>query len=127
MNRFIFSICAVGLFFAAGQALQCYKCDIGFWNLCITTKTDCTGTDQCYSGVGKAAKVIDIKMKGCLNVSECNRVTDVTFTGNSILYQMNKTCCNTDLCNAAPHQARVTLLSLTLATLAGAIVANAVV
>lgn len=43
-------------FSISGQALQCYKCKLGFWNLCITTKTTCEEGEHCYSGVGTAGK-----------------------------------------------------------------------
>ncbi|KPP62913.1 sperm acrosome membrane-associated protein 4-like [Scleropages formosus] len=108
--------------FLSAQALQCYKCDLGFWNLCITSTMTCASGEQCFSGVGKAAQVIDIKTKGCLSVAQCNQVSNVTFGSSSVIYSMNKTCCNTDLCNAAPGQTRAALLSLTLATLTGVLV-----
>jgi len=40
----------------AGHGLQCYKCDIGIFSLCATSKEDCAAGEQCYSGVGKAGK-----------------------------------------------------------------------
>lgn len=39
-----------------GQALECYKCKLGFWNLCLTTKTTCENGEHCFSGVGKAGE-----------------------------------------------------------------------
>lgn len=39
-----------------GQALQCYKCKVGFWNLCITTKDTCDNGEHCFSGVGQAGE-----------------------------------------------------------------------
>lgn len=38
------------------QALQCYECKIGLWNLCLTGKTTCESGEHCFSGVGKAGK-----------------------------------------------------------------------
>ncbi|KAI1902415.1 hypothetical protein AGOR_G00044520 [Albula goreensis] len=117
MSRILLSIFAVGLLFAIGQALECYKCDVGLWNLCITSKTTCKAGEQCFSGEGKAAKVLSIKMKGCLATAECNKVTQVPFFDNHTIYTMNKTCCAEDLCNAAPGLPSMVPFSLTLATL----------
>ncbi|XP_077599676.1 lymphocyte antigen 6 complex locus protein G6d-like [Stigmatopora nigra] len=104
MNRILLQIVAVGVFFAVGQALQCYECKIGFWNLCITKKVMCAQGERCFSGKGKAARFVDISMKGCLAVNDCNKTYDVNFpsTSNSTLYKITKTCCNSNLCNAAP-------------------------
>lgn len=43
------------------QALECYKCDIGFWKLCLTSKTTCKAGEHCYSGVGMAGKELRSK------------------------------------------------------------------
>ncbi|KAL7858674.1 hypothetical protein AOLI_G00187760 [Acnodon oligacanthus] len=112
MNRTLLGIFAVALCFTAAHTLECYKCGIGLWNLCVTTKTTCNAGEQCYNGVGKAAGFVEVRMKGCLAVAECNKTTDVNFPSNSTLYKMTKTCCNTDLCNAAPG---LSLHTLTLA------------
>jgi len=50
-----------------------------------------------------SAGVVDIKMKGCLEVSKCNKTEQVNFPSNSStqIYKMTKTCCSTDLCNSA--------------------------
>lgn len=37
-----------------GQGLQCYKCDMGFWSLCYTTKVTCGAGELCFRGVGEA-------------------------------------------------------------------------
>ncbi|XP_036372209.1 sperm acrosome membrane-associated protein 4 [Megalops cyprinoides] len=126
MNRVLLSVFAAGMLFAIGQALECYKCDIGFWNLCFTTKTTCAAGQQCFSGVGKAADFVDIKMKGCLNTAECDKVTNVEFFNNKTVYTMNKTCCATDLCNGSPGLPVVTPLSLTLASATGLLVVTGV-
>lgn len=39
-----------------GQALQCYKCKIGFFDLCLTSKVSCESGEHCFSGVGTAGK-----------------------------------------------------------------------
>lgn len=37
--------------------LQCFKCDLGFWDACYTTKTNCSHGERCYTGRGKAGAV----------------------------------------------------------------------
>ncbi|XP_029587176.1 sperm acrosome membrane-associated protein 4 [Salmo trutta] len=117
MNRIILSIFAVGLCFSVGQALQCYKCDLCIWNV-FQTNVTCNAEEQCFSGVGKAAKFLEIKTKGCLNRNDCNKVTQTTFPSisNTTVYSVNKTCCSSDLCNAAPGLPRMSILHLALAT-----------
>ncbi|XP_056154600.1 prostate stem cell antigen [Lampris incognitus] len=117
MNKIILHVFAAGFCFAVGQALQCYNCRIGFWNMCITTKVTCDAGEHCYSGTGKAVGVVDVKMKGCLKVAECNTTETVTFppSSNTTTYTMTKTCCDSDLCNAAPALPSITVLPLALA------------
>ncbi|XP_039977003.1 prostate stem cell antigen [Xiphias gladius] len=127
MNRIILQLFAVGFCFAIGQALQCYKCKIGLWNLCITSETTCEKGEQCFSGVGKAVSFMDIKMKGCLAEAECNKTKEVTFptsSSNSTVYTMTKTCCTVDLCNAAPGLPGASGVSLAAATITALLVAN---
>ncbi|KAJ8354535.1 hypothetical protein SKAU_G00221020 [Synaphobranchus kaupii] len=125
MNGVVVGGFTLALIVALGHALECYKCDIGFWDLCITTKTTCSPDEQCFSGVGQAARVIDIKMKGCLKPDECDQESTVEFSPNNTIYTMNKTCCATDLCNHAPGHLRLSPVTLTLATLASMLVAPA--
>ncbi|KAL4646816.1 sperm acrosome membrane-associated protein 4-like [Arapaima gigas] len=99
------------MLFAQGWGLRCYKCNIGFWNMCITTTTSCSPGQSCFNGVGKAVQHIDLKMKGCLKNEDCDAVSTVDFLGNTTYY-MNKTCCATDLCNMAPGSSHLPLLSL---------------
>ncbi|XP_041812060.1 prostate stem cell antigen [Chelmon rostratus] len=130
MNRIILQLFAIGFCFAIGQALQCYKCKIGLWDLCITSTTTCESGEQCYSGVGTAVGFMDLKMKGCLAVAECNQTKEVNFpssSSNSTVYVMTKTCCGTDLCNAAPGLPGTSRLSLTLAAITALFVANVLV
>ncbi|TMS18064.1 sperm acrosome membrane-associated protein 4 [Larimichthys crocea] len=126
MNRVILQLFALGFCFAVGQTLQCYKCNIGIWNMCLTTKMTCGSGEQCFSGIGKAASFVDISMKGCLAVAECNQTKEVNFpssTSNSTVYTMTKTCCSTDLCNAAPGLPATSGLNLALATFTALFVA----
>ncbi|XP_026096669.1 sperm acrosome membrane-associated protein 4-like [Carassius auratus] len=114
MNKVFLGLFAVALYFAVGQALQCYECNLGLWNLCITSKKTCDAGQQCFSGIGKAGGLVDIKMKGCLEVSKCNKTEQVNFPSNSStnVYQMMKTCCSADLCNSAPAHFHVSALSM---------------
>lgn len=86
---------------------------------CQSAHSDCA---CCFSTAG----VLDIKTKGCLAVSECNSTKDVKFPesdSNTTVYTMTKTCCNTDLCNAAPGLPGAGGLSLALATFTALFVA----
>ncbi|CAI5691126.1 unnamed protein product [Oreochromis niloticus] len=127
MNRVILQLFAVGLCFAIGQALLCYQCPIGIGSLCVTSEKTCASGEQCYSGVGKAIGFLDIKMKGCLAVANCNKTEDVDFGTNKTVYKMTKTCCNTDLCNAAPGVPGIPTLTLALATISAVFVGNLLV
>ncbi|KAM8884917.1 sperm acrosome membrane-associated protein 4-like [Synchiropus picturatus] len=129
MNRVILQVLAVGFCLALGQALQCYDCDLGLFKLCITGKVTCKAGEHCYSGVGEAAGVMDVTMKGCLKASECNKTTQVNFPGtsNNTLYSMTRTCCDTDLCNAAPGMPGGPMLPLAIATLATLLVTKILV
>ncbi|XP_034747190.1 sperm acrosome membrane-associated protein 4 isoform X2 [Etheostoma cragini] len=126
MNRIILQLIAFGCFFAGVQALMCYKCSLGIGTLCITTKTTCSSGEQCFNGVGKAGKVVDIMTKGCLSVDKCNMTEPTTFN-NQTVYTLTKTCCNTDLCNAAPGLPGTSALGLALATITALFVVNVLV
>ncbi|XP_055075294.2 prostate stem cell antigen [Misgurnus anguillicaudatus] len=119
MNRLFFVSFAVALCFIGGQALKCYDCT-GLWSLCLTSQTTCTGTDQCFSGVGKAVGFVDVIMRGCLTVDKCNKTEQVTLPGSSStnLYNMTKTCCTSDLCNSALGHPHVSTIMTTLAAIA---------
>ncbi|KAM3596760.1 uncharacterized protein V6R79_020198 [Siganus canaliculatus] len=128
MNRVILQLFAVGFCFAVGQALECYKCKVGLWDVCFTTKTTCSSGEQCYSGVGKAVGAIDIKTKGCLAVANCNQTKEVNFPSNSTtVYTLTKTCCDYDLCNAAPGLPGTSGLSLAVATITALFVVKVLV
>ncbi|XP_061675232.1 sperm acrosome membrane-associated protein 4-like [Syngnathoides biaculeatus] len=126
MNRIILQLFAVGVCFAIGQALECYECKIGFWNLCITKKITCETGQECFTGKGSAAGFVDVTMKGCLAKNECNSSKDVNFpsSSNTTIYKMKKTCCNTHLCNGAPG---ILGGSLVLASVAALLTANMLV
>ncbi|XP_062855932.1 sperm acrosome membrane-associated protein 4-like [Trichomycterus rosablanca] len=101
MNRTITGLLILALCLAAGHALQCYKCDLGLGSLCLTSKTTCQTGELCFNGKGTAAGVIKFTQKGCLAVADCNKTSNVNIQGSNdtITYEINKTCCATDLCN----------------------------
>lgn len=119
MNKIFLGIFAVALYFAVGQALRCYECKVGFWDLCFTTKKDCNAGEHCFSGLGTAAGFVDIKKKGCLEVSKCNKTENINFPSNSstTVYKMTKTCCSADLCNSAPAHFHVSAISMAFAAI----------
>ncbi|XP_053302086.1 prostate stem cell antigen-like [Pleuronectes platessa] len=130
MNKIILQLLVLGFCIAIGQALQCYKCKIGAWGVCITTKTHCAAGEQCFSGAGTAvAGVMDIIQKGCLAKVKCNTITDkgVLNIANATLYTITKTCCDTDLCNGAPGLPGASGLSLALATVTALLMAQVLV
>lgn len=36
------------------EFLECFRCDLGFWDACYTTETNCSQGERCYTGRGKA-------------------------------------------------------------------------
>ncbi|KAK7906994.1 hypothetical protein WMY93_015606 [Mugilogobius chulae] len=127
MSRTILLLLAVTLCFTAVQALQCYSCKWGVWNLCLTSEKTCAPGEHCFSGKGEAVKFIDIKSKGCLPAAECNKTTSTNFpTDSSTVYSVVKTCCNFNLCNSATTSLPG-VLQLALASVAAVLGANALV
>ncbi|KAF4081684.1 hypothetical protein AMELA_G00164100 [Ameiurus melas] len=119
MSKILVGILTVALCFSLGYTLQCYKCEIGVFGLCITSKITCDANQQCFSGQGKAVGFVDVSMKGCLDVGSCNQTSNVNFpTNTSTAYKMTKTCCNIDLCNAAAPLSHTHTLTLAIASLA---------
>ncbi|XP_014831429.1 PREDICTED: sperm acrosome membrane-associated protein 4-like [Poecilia mexicana] len=108
-----------------GQNLECYKCSIGLWNLCLTSKITCGTGEHCFSGEGGSGDV-KLKMKGCLEVAKCNKTDDVKLPGssNTTIYKMTKTCCSTNLCNAAPGLPGASALSLAAVAMFSLLAAN---
>uniref|UniRef100_A0A1A8NH17 UPAR/Ly6 domain-containing protein n=1 Tax=Nothobranchius pienaari TaxID=704102 RepID=A0A1A8NH17_9TELE len=95
--------------------LECFRCDLGFWDACYTTETNCSHGELCYTGRGKAADALDVKMLGCVKAAECGAETALELFFNKTVFVMTKECCNTPFCNAA-HQSRLyTLLHLCVA------------
>ncbi|KAK2834085.1 hypothetical protein Q7C36_014786 [Tachysurus vachellii] len=120
MSKILVGIFTVALCFTMGYTLKCYKCEIGLWGVCVTSEMTCADGQHCFSGAGKTAGLIKLSMKGCLNLGDCNKTTDVNFPTNSntSIYEMTKTCCNTDLCNTAAPLTNTHTLTLAIASLA---------
>ncbi|XP_034030733.1 sperm acrosome membrane-associated protein 4-like [Thalassophryne amazonica] len=95
------------------ELLGCFRCDLGFWDACYTTKTNCSIGEHCYTGRGKAADLLDVKTLGCVKAEECDVVTAVELYDNKTIFVMTKHCCNTPFCNAAHNQTINTLSYLT--------------
>ncbi|XP_060949358.1 lymphocyte antigen 6 complex locus protein G6d-like [Limanda limanda] len=128
MNKIIHQLLVLGFCIAIGQALQCYNCKIGAFGVCITTKTDCAAGEKCFSGNGTAVTaVLKTMQKGCLKEAECNKTTDKGVISKYPLFSTTKTCCNTDLCNAAPGLPGASGLSLALATITALLMAQVLV
>ncbi|KAM6967477.1 uncharacterized protein FYW47_006188 [Aplochiton taeniatus] len=97
--------------------LKCFRCDLGFWDACYTTTTNCSSGEKCYTGRGKAADVLDVKMLGCAKAEECETETTMELFTYPQIYVMTKTCCDTPFCNAAHTLSYNTLLQLTVTSL----------
>uniref|UniRef100_A0A3B5B9L6 UPAR/Ly6 domain-containing protein n=1 Tax=Stegastes partitus TaxID=144197 RepID=A0A3B5B9L6_9TELE len=80
--------------------LECFRCDLGFWDACYTTETNCSVGELCYTGRGKAAS-LDVKLLGCVKAEECGVETTVELFPNNTIYVMTKHCCDTPFCNSA--------------------------
>ncbi|XP_070823286.1 protein Bouncer-like isoform X2 [Chaetodon trifascialis] len=99
------------------EFLECFRCDLGFWDACYTTKTNCSLGERCYTGRGKAGHALDIKTLGCVRAEECGTETSVELFSNKTIFAMTKHCCDTPFCNSA-HKLQITTLSyLTVAVL----------
>ncbi|XP_047217086.1 sperm acrosome membrane-associated protein 4-like [Girardinichthys multiradiatus] len=99
------------------EYLECFRCDLGFWDACYTTETNCSHGELCYTGRGKAADALDIKMLGCAKAEQCNVKTTVELFFNNTIFVMTKSCCGTPFCNSAQRVRTCTLFHLTLAAL----------
>ncbi|XP_077432339.1 protein Bouncer-like [Vanacampus margaritifer] len=99
------------------EVLQCFRCDLGFWDACYTTETNCSLGERCFTGRGKAAEVLDVKTLGCVKAEECNVESSVELFSNNTIFVMTKQCCDTPFCNAALKPSAHTLLCITIAFL----------
>ncbi|XP_061676765.1 protein Bouncer-like [Syngnathoides biaculeatus] len=81
--------------------LQCFRCDLGFWDACYTTETNCSFGERCFTGRGKAVDVLDVKTLGCARPEECEVETTVELFSNNTVFVMTKHCCDGPFCNAA--------------------------
>lgn len=36
------------------ESLKCFRCDLGFWDVCYTTETNCSLGERCFTGRGTA-------------------------------------------------------------------------
>ncbi|XP_035493311.1 sperm acrosome membrane-associated protein 4-like [Scophthalmus maximus] len=99
------------------ELLECFRCDLGFWDACYTTETNCSLGERCFTGRGKAADVLDVKTLGCVKAEECDVETTVELFPNRTVFVMTKRCCDTPFCNSAHTCPICTLLYLTVALL----------
>ncbi|XP_039624721.1 sperm acrosome membrane-associated protein 4-like [Polypterus senegalus] len=120
MNRTLVGVFALVACFAAVHTLQCYKCDIGLFGLCITSTINCSQGDSCFSSTGTPSAVSFVKIteKGCrasLLCSSTNITTDSVLY-NSMNYTVTYTCCTGELCNGGTTLAFSTLTAIVMAT-----------
>ncbi|XP_069393245.1 protein Bouncer-like [Paralichthys olivaceus] len=99
------------------ENLECFRCDLGFWDVCFTTKTNCSLGERCFTGRGKAGDALDVKTLGCVKAEECDVETTVELFPNQTVFVMTKHCCDTPLCNSAHNLPLCALLYVTVAFL----------
>ncbi|XP_030605013.1 lymphocyte antigen 6 complex locus protein G6d-like [Archocentrus centrarchus] len=97
------------------EYLECFRCDLGFWDVCYTTEINCSLGERCYTGRGKAANSLDVKTLGCAKAEECNVEMKVDLFSNETLFVMTKHCCDTPFCNSASKLSIYTLMYVTVA------------
>ncbi|CAL8247200.1 unnamed protein product [Lota lota] len=83
------------------ELLECFRCDLGFWDACYTTTVYCSTGERCFTGRVKAVDLLDVKTQGCVKTEECSAETTLELYPNATLYTMTKHCCDTAFCNAA--------------------------
>ncbi|XP_034553449.1 sperm acrosome membrane-associated protein 4-like [Notolabrus celidotus] len=83
------------------EVLQCFHCELGFWDACYTTETNCSHKEVCFTGRGKAADTLDVKTLGCTKAEECGVESTVELFSNKTFFIMTKHCCDTHFCNSA--------------------------
>uniref|UniRef100_A0A3Q3M7X8 Uncharacterized protein n=1 Tax=Mastacembelus armatus TaxID=205130 RepID=A0A3Q3M7X8_9TELE len=116
LNRLLYKLLMESVGFEE-ELLVCFRCDLGFWDACYTTQTNCSVGERCYMGRGKAADVLDVKTLGCVKVEECNVETTVELFSNKTIFSMTKHCCDTPFCNMAHRHPIYTFIYLTVAFL----------
>lgn len=57
------------------ELLKCFRCDLGFWDACYTTETNCSFGERCYTGRGKAG-ALDKIVLGSAKVIRVNAFSD---------------------------------------------------
>ncbi|KAK1155253.1 sperm acrosome membrane-associated protein 4-like [Acipenser oxyrinchus oxyrinchus] len=100
MNKIMFVGALVLACVVMGQALQCYKCNLGLFGICSKSKINCTGaSDKCYNAEGKTGSLVVVQEKGCVPLASCN-TTDSNVAFQQVIYSMTKVCCEGELCNS---------------------------
>ncbi|XP_033912016.3 sperm acrosome membrane-associated protein 4-like [Acipenser ruthenus] len=100
MNKIMFVGALVLACVVMGQALQCYKCDLGVFGICSKSIINCTGaTDKCYNANGKSASLLLVQEKGCVALTSCNTNNNNTVF-QQVVYSITKVCCDGELCNS---------------------------
>ncbi|XP_035768243.1 protein Bouncer-like [Neolamprologus brichardi] len=102
-------------FEAEEEHLECFRCDLGFWDACYTTETKCNLGERCYTGRGRAGDALDIKMLGCTQAEECEVETTFEIFPNNTIFVMTKHCCDTPFCNSASKLSICALMYITVA------------
>lgn len=72
----------------SGQTLDCFQCELGFWDMCHTTKTNCSAGEQCFVGIGVAGMCLWLWFFFYIYIYYIKKA-------ESLVYFSNKMC-NTD-------------------------------
>ncbi|XP_006007251.1 prostate stem cell antigen [Latimeria chalumnae] len=102
MNKILLVVTVAFICLCIGEALQCKKCNFMVFNsFCLVSKTvNCSAGEKCGIITGSAVGKDVIKKTDCVDAKVCNTNSTAEYLG--IKYTTSTTCCNTDLCNAAP-------------------------
>lgn len=81
------------------KLLQCFRCDLGFWDACYTTETNCSHGERCYTGRGRAGvwdKTVSLVFSMFTNSHLCIKMVQSLQAWTKTLFTLR---CYTDFYN----------------------------
>ncbi|XP_062386072.1 lymphocyte antigen-6, epidermis [Sardina pilchardus] len=102
MAKVLWAIVAVATCFVMAESLRCNSCAVGLLGKCLlSSEKTCSGSeDRCYTGKAEfnITGAVTFETSGCLVNTSCVKSTGSVL---GVGYTVTRTCCSTDLCNAA--------------------------